>query len=178
LDAETDLEQWCKWAIAANVEPVVIAFVRFRTELLYAFDAQARTFPSPRTLHAVSQIVACNPSPAIELDLYKGAIGDGAAIEFASFLKLYRNLPSIDGILLEPKKSPVPKDDPASLFAVSCALARRATVENFKNCITYLDRLPEEYSVMCVKDAIARDSALTSTGEFTRWAIAHADVVF
>jgi len=178
LDAEVDLDDFCKWGVKANIDPVILAFVRFRTELLCKFDASAKNFPCPRSYEFLSQIVACNPSPAIELDLYKGAIGDGAAIEFASFLKLYRNLPSIDAILLDPKHAPCPKDDPASLFAVSCALARRAGVDNLKAVITYLDRLPEEYSVMCIKDAIARESTLASTGEFTKWAIAHADVVF
>ena len=178
LDAEADLDDFCKWGIRANIHPAILAFVRFRTNLLCEFNAADKNFPCPRSYEFLSQILGSNPSPAIELDLYKGTIGEGAAIEFASFIKLYRNLPSIDAILLDPKKSPVPKDDPASLFAVSCALARRATVDNFKACITYLDRLPDEYSVMSVKDAIARDSTLAATGEFTKWAIGKSDVVF
>jgi len=178
LDAEADLEDFCKWGIRANIHPAILAYVRFRPENLCKFDASAKNFPCPRSYEFLSQILASNPSPAIEVDLYKGTIGEGAAIEFASFIKLYRNLPSIDAILLEPKKTPVPVDDPASLFAVSCALARRATADNLKNVVTYLDRLPEEYSVLCIKDAIARESTLAGTATFTAWAIKHADVVF
>ncbi len=178
LECDADLEDFCKWAVKANIEPAVIAFLRFRPNLLHEFSRTEKAFPSPRSWEFVSKITQQSPGQAIEHELYKGTVGAGAATEYSAFIKLYRGLPSIDAILLDPKKSPVPENDPASLFAVSCALARRATAENFKNCITYLDRLPEEYSVMSVKDAIARDSALATTGEFTRWAIKHADVVF
>jgi ATPase family associated with various cellular activities (AAA) len=178
LDIEPDLEDWCHWAIKANVEPVVIAFVRFRPELLYKFDATERTFPCPRTLESLSKILASSPSPAIENELFDGTIGKGASVEFAAFMRLYRNLPSIDAILLNPKDAPVPKDDPASLFAVSCALGRRATVENLGRVIQYLDRLSDEYNVLAIKDAVAREQAITSTKEFCQWAIKHSDVVF
>jgi ATPase family associated with various cellular activities (AAA) len=177
LDFDPDLEDWTKWAIGANIEPVVIAFVRFRTELLYKFEAGERTFPCPRTHEAVSKIVARNPSPAIEHDLYRGAYGDGAAVEFSAFMTLYRELPSIDSILLDPKHAPLP-EKPASLFAVSCALGRRASVENFERIVQYLNRLPAEYAVMSVKDAVARDAGIASTPTFCKWAIKHSDVVF
>jgi hypothetical protein len=177
LDAEADLDQWCQWAIRADIQPVVIAFVRFRPELLYKFEAGERTFPCPRTHEAVSRMVACNPSPAIEHDLYRGAYGDGAAVEFSAFMQLYRELPSIDAILLDPKHAPVP-EKPASLFAVSCALGRRATVDNFDRVTQYLNRLSDEYNVMAVKDAVARDAGIAGTPVFTKWAIKHSDVVF
>lgn len=178
LDAEADLEDFCRWAIANNIEPVVIAFVRFRTELLCKFDATTRNFPCPRSHEFVSNIIKANPSPAIEHDLYRGAYGDGAAVEFSAFMRLYRGLPSIDAILLDPKKAPIPKDDPASLFAVACALGRRSTVDNFDRVTQYLNRLSDEYNVMAVKDAVARDAGIAGTPVFTKWAIKHSDVVF
>jgi hypothetical protein len=177
LDAESNLDDWCLWAIKNGIEPVVIAFVRFRPELLCKFDAGERTFPCPRTHEAVSKIVACKPSPAIEHDLYRGAYGDGAAVEFSAFLSLYRDLPEIDKIIAEPVKSPVP-DKPASLFAVACALGNRANAENFANIVQYLDRLSQEYAVMSVKDALLRDATIVNTPTFTKWSIKNADVVF
>jgi len=177
LDVEADLDDFCKYGIKANILPEILAFVRFRTELLCKFDAAEKNFPCPRSYEFLSQIVASNPSPAIEVDLYKGTIGEGAAIEFASFLRLYRGLPSIDAILLEPKKSPVPTE-PAELFAVACALGRRMTVDNMQAAVTYLDRLSDEYNVLAVKDAVAREQAIATTKTFTSWAIKHSDVVF
>ena len=44
LDFELDLEEWSRWAVAAGIRPEVIAFLRFRPELLSVFERDA---PSP-----------------------------------------------------------------------------------------------------------------------------------
>ena len=178
LDAETDLEDWCKWAVTHAIEPAVIAFLRFRPELLNQYDRTARAFPNPRSWEFVSQITAKQPSPNVELALFEGTIGHGAAIEYTAFLRLFKNIPSIDAILLNPATAPVPVNDAGSLWAIGAALSRRATPANFRRALTYLDRMPQEYSVMAVKDATARDASLCPTPEFVQWGIAHADVCF
>lgn len=174
LQAEVDVMQWSQWAVTANIEPVVIAFIRFRPELLHQYDPKQRAFPSPRSWEFVSRITASHPGNGIEHGLYIGAVGEGAATEYSAFVRLFRELPNIDAILLDPGKSKVP-DQPANLFAVSSALARRANDGNFGRVITYLDRLPQEYAVMCVKDAVTRDAKLQSTPEFIKWSTAHQE---
>lgn len=177
LECEPDIEDWSKWAIVAGIEPAVIAFLRFRPNLLHDFSATSKAFPSPRSWEFVSKITAQHPNPNIEHELFKGTVGDGAAVEYSAFLRLYRQIPSIDGILLNPDKADVPQDA-ASLFAIASALGRRAADSNIARVIRYLDRIPEEYSVMTIKDAVTRDKTLCATPEFTKWAITHSDVVF
>jgi hypothetical protein len=177
LDCEPDLDDWGKWAVSHGIEPAVIAFLRFRPELLHNFDRTKKAFPSPRSWEFVSRITGENPGKNVELAIFEGTVGHGAAIEYAAFLGLFRSLPSIDAILLNPDKAPVPKDA-ATLWAIAAGLARRASDQNFRRVITYLDRMPQEYAVLTVKDAVARDQGLTSTAEFTGWAVAHAEVVF
>jgi hypothetical protein len=178
LDLITSLDEWCKWAIKAGIEPAVIAFLRFRSELLHQYERNAKAFPSPRTWEFTSNITAKHPNKSVELAIFEGTIGHGAAVEYAAFLQLFRSLPSIDSILLNPDKANVPINDPASLWAIGAALARRASDQNFRRVLTYLDRMPQEYAVMTVKDAVGRDATLATTSEFTQWAIAHSDVVF
>jgi hypothetical protein len=177
LDCEPDLDDWCKWAVKNGIEPAVIAFLRFRPDLLHQFTRTDKAFPSPRSWEFVSRITGKQTNPDIEHALYCGTVGTGAAVEYSAFVRLYRSIPSIDGILLNPTTANVPQD-PASLYAVSAALARRASLQNFRRAITYLDRIPQEYAVMAVKDATARESSLCATGEFTSWCVAHSDVVF
>ena len=50
LDFEVDIQGWSEWAIQAAIRPEVIAFLRFRPELLSQFDRDANAFPSPRVL--------------------------------------------------------------------------------------------------------------------------------
>lgn len=177
LNMEPDLEDWCKWAVKAAIEPAVLGFVRFRSELLHQFSRTDRAFPTPRSWEFVSRITAKKPGNGIEHALYCGAIGEGAAVEYSAFLRLFRELPNIDAIILNPGTAPVP-DQPAAKFAVAAALARKASPGNFARILEYLARMPQEYSVYAVKDATRRDETLCATPEFTRWGIEHADVVF
>ncbi len=178
LDLEVSTDDWCQWAVAAGIEPVVIAFLRFRPELLHSFDAKARVSPNPRAWQFVSEIAAQNPDPRVEHALFAGCVGEATAVEFSGFRRLYKDLPQIDAILLEPKKTAVPTA-PATLYAIAAALSRRASDVNFGRILTYLERMPVEYNVLAVKMAVGRaNGRLTSTPEFTRWAVAHADVTF
>jgi hypothetical protein len=177
LEMEPDVDDWCRWAVRSNIEPAVIAFIRWRPELLHKFSRTDRAFPTPRSWEFVSQITAQKPGKDLEESLYSGAVGGDASTEYISFLRLFRNLPNIDAILLNPASAPVPSE-PSTLFAISSALARRASVTNFGRVLTYMDRLPQEYGVYCVQDAVRRDGALASTPEFTRWSVNNAAVAF
>ena len=42
LDFEVDVQEWCEWAIKTGIRPEVIAFIRFRPELLSALDRVMR----------------------------------------------------------------------------------------------------------------------------------------
>lgn len=175
IDMEPDLDDWCKWAVSAGVHPLTIAFMRFRPDLLDHYDRKQRVNPSPRAWHHVSDITHLSPGNGIEHSLYAGKVGEGPAVEYSAFLRLFRELPSLDSILLDPSRAPIPTA-PGTLFAVASALASRASVSNIGRVITYLDRLPQEYGIFGIQDATRRDSTLTATPEYTQWAIAHSDV--
>ncbi len=177
LQMDVDLEDWSRWAIGANIEPAVIAFLRFRPELLHQFSRTERAFPTPRSWEFVSRITGKKPGNGIEHALYCGAVGDGAAVEYSAFLRLFRELPNIDAILLNPSTAALPTQ-PATMFAVASALARRASVTNFGRVLQYTARLPQEYAIYAVKDAVRRDPTLSACPEFTSWAITNSDVVF
>lgn len=176
LEFEVDLQDWSEWAIEAGIRPEVIAFLRFRQELLSAFDRDANAFPSPRSWEFVSRILDATPDQSVEHELFAGAVGSGAATEFSAFLKTFRELPNIDAILLNPLKEPVP-ENAAAQYAVASALAHRATDSNFDRICTYLSRMPIEFSVLCVRDASLRQPAVQHTPAFTKWATTHHHVL-
>jgi MoxR-like ATPase len=176
LDFELDLEEWSRWAVAAGIRPEVIAFLRFRPELLSAFERDAHAFPSPRSWEFVSRLLGCTASRNVEHELFAGAVGAGAATEFSAFLATFRELPNVDAILLNPTSEPVP-ESAAAQYAVSSALARSATDLNFDRICAYLERLPVEFQVLCVRDASLRAPEVRHTPAYTRWAIAHHDAL-
>jgi hypothetical protein len=102
-------------------------------------------------------------------------VGEAAAAEFKGFLEVYRDLPKLTDIYTDPQNARVPLE-PSAQYAVSAALARNATAQNFANIVSYLDRMPVEFSVMAVTDAVRRDVTLKSAPGFTTWAVANQHI--
>ena len=176
-ELETHLDDWRGWAIDNNVQPVVISFIGFRTALLHDFDPQRDVNPSPRAwVEGVSDMIGVVP-PEAEFETFKGAVGEGCAAEFTGFLKIERKLPNPDTIIQSPMSVAVP-DDPATCYALTGALGERATVDNFGNIVKFAERMSPEFSVLCVSYASRKNPDLASHEAFTKWAIAHQDVLF
>lgn len=169
LTLEASLDDWTQWALSNDVKPEVIAFIRFRPDLLTAYDANKEASPTPRAwVDGVSDCLGTIDS-ADEFESFKGDVGEGSAAEFLGFLKIFRNLPSPDSILLDPKKSKVPTD-PATLYALCGALAHKSTTGNFDRALTYIRRLPPEFSVLFIRDATGRNQDLLTTKTYIDWA--------
>jgi len=107
---------------------------------------------------------------AIEHEVIAGAVGTGAATEFPAFLRMFRELPNIDAILLNPTQEPVP-ENAAAQYAVASGLARCASGTNFDRICLYLNRLPTEFRVLCVRDATLRAPGIRCTAGYTKWAV-------
>lgn len=177
LELETHLDDSTTWAIDRGVKPEVVSFWRFRPNLLHDFDPQRDSNPTPRSwVEGVSDVLGIVP-PEAEYECFKGAIGEGAAAEFTGYLRIWRKLPNPDAILLNPTTADVPSD-PATLYALAGSLANRATETNFDRVCEYVERMPKEFSVLTISYACRRDPALANTQAFTKWSIAHQDVLF
>jgi len=177
IELETHLDDWCSYAIDNGVKPEVVSFIRFRPNLLHDFDPQRDQNPTPRSwIEGVSDVLG-TVSPDAEYECFKGAIGEGAAAEFVGFMKIFRKLPNPDNIIMNPTTADVPSD-PATLYALSGAIAERATENNFERVATYAERMPPEFSVLSISYAARKKPELASTQAFTNWAINHQDVLF
>jgi len=188
LNLDADLEDWCKWAVRAKVRPEVIAFLRFKPALLQDGDAtsDANAWPTPRSWEMASNVLngfsyrqkngLLSGANEIEVQLLEGTIGPAAATEFVAFLRLFRQLPSIHEILLNPETAPLP-NEPSAQIAIATALGRAMTDHSLANGIKYLDRMPTEMRVLAMRDASARDRAITFTPEFIRFGVEHAEVI-
>jgi hypothetical protein len=177
FELETDLNDSTKWMLDHDVKPEVVSFLRFRPGLLHDCDPQRDANPTPRSwVEGVSAVLGVVPAEA-EYESFKGAVGEGAAAEFVGFMRIFRKLPNPDAILMNPLTADVPSD-PATLYALSGALAHRATDGNFERVCQYSERMPAEFSVLTISTAVRKNTDLTSTQAFTKWAIEHQDVLF
>jgi len=188
LDLEPDLDDWSKWAIKAHVRPEIIAFLRFKPELLHAADvtSDANAWPTPRSWEMASRVLAgvakrtgarlLSGTSEFEAQLLDGTIGQAAASELVAFLRLFRELPSIDEILLNPTAANVPQE-PSAQIAIATALGRVLSDTSVGRGITYLERMPTEMRVMAMRDAAVRDTAITHTPEFVRFGVEYREVI-
>jgi hypothetical protein len=177
IDFDTHLDDWTTWAIDHGVKPEVVAFIRFRPNLLHDFDAQRDQNATPRSwVEGVSDVLGTVPSEA-EYECFKGAVGEGAAAEFMGFVKIFRTLPNPDAILLNPTTADVPKD-PATLYALSGALADRASVANMERVCSYAERMGGDFSVLTISYAARKKPELANTQAFTNWTLKHQDILF
>jgi len=174
---ETHLDDWTQWAIDHNVKPEVVSFIRFRPALLHDFDPQRDQNATPRSwVEGVSDALGLVPAEA-EFETFKGAVGERGAAEFVGFVRIYRKLPNPDAVLMNPTTADVPSD-PATLYALSGAIAERSTEGNFERVCTYAERMPADFSVLTVSYAARKKPELANTQAFTKWAMKHQDVLF
>ncbi len=187
LELDPDPEDWSRWAVKAGVRPEIIAFLRFKPELLHSADAasDANAWPTPRSWEMASRVLSAiakqrhtallTGTNEFETQLLDGTVGTAAASEFVGFLRLFRQLPSIDEILLNPATARLPQE-PSAQIAIATALGRVVTDTSIGRVLTYLDRMPAEMCVMSMRDAAARDTAITQTPEFIRFGVNHREV--
>ena len=84
---------------------------------------------------------------------------------------MYRELPSIDAILLDPDAQDIPTS-PAVLYAVVTGLARKANEQNYGRVARYAERLADdahgEFAALLLRDVSRQFPELNNTPEFVR----------
>ena len=189
FDIEPCLEDWVAWAHAHGIDDRVIAFLRFRPELLFDFDPARNpvAFPSPRSWEYAHRALAkFADTPALLLDALQACVGAAAGVELKAFLDHMRDLPDIDAIL-RGDATQVPAGIDLQ-YGVAQALVRRALEPResgqaervFANILRYARAFPQrELGVMLVTDmhrSIGRP--LYAVPEFKEWAQSVTDLLF
>jgi hypothetical protein len=175
FDFQENIDDWTEWALDNDMDPVLIQFLRFRPGLLSDFDANRFANPTPRAWERVNLIPASLDS-GLFFDNVSGEVGEGAAAEYTGFRRIYMSLPDVDSILLDPAGADVPQD-PATLYALTGALARKSTKDNFDRVSKYLSRMSPEFNVMATKDAIKLQPTIKHSRAFIEWASKNAEVL-
>lgn len=178
LTFEPDLEDWLAWAEKNTIDSRLRAFLRFRPKLLHAFDPKKneKAFPSPRSWEFVSRILSASPEEEVLYALLCGTVGEGAAAECLSFLRMIDELPDADAVLANPAEIPLP-EEPAVVYAMCESVARKANTETMPRITMLATRLPVEFGVLLMRDAAAKDPTIVETEAFQGWACANSDVL-
>ena len=180
FDLEPDLDDWIAWAHGLGIDARLIAFLRFRPELLFDLDAAraSHAFPSPRSwefAHRALQKFGADPD--LLADALSGCVGAAAALACKTFIEHIGVLPDVAAIAAG-REAEVP--GPIDLqYAVAAALVRHVArldsaerTRAIEYVLRYARRFPQrELGVMLVVDLQGVVGApLYEQAEFTHWA--------
>lgn len=173
VELEPDLNDWIVWALQHNIPSVLIAFMRFRPNLLFDFTPtpDITNSPSPRTVANVGKLLLMNLPSDIEFEAISGVAGEALAIELQGFLQIFRSIPNIDLIFTCPDHVQVPSPhDVGTIFALCGAIASKVTDQNFDNIVKYAMRLPAEFQMMLIQDCRTKCLDVVNTTAYINWA--------
>ena len=175
LDIETSLDDWCEWAMDNGVPAIGVAFLRLRPDLLNDFDPSRRSNPTQRSW---TKLLTQLPDD-LPRDLYlmaaEGKVGEGAAAEWVAARDMMHKMPSVDAIRLKPEAMEIP-DEPSVKYAVATSMSMSTTPDLFSRDMKYISRMPKEFQMVYVTDALRLHVDLSQTKDFIDWAIKNKDI--
>jgi len=133
MEVDLDIEEWAKWyGRHSNLNPVVPAYLRWRTDKLSMFpkDADALgAFATPRSWAKLGAQYHVAQQADCLFDVASGLVGQGVATEFTAFVKVRANLVDPEKVLDDPEKAlpdPATLNSPDKLVAMSSSLGEIA----------------------------------------------------
>lgn len=177
LQIKTDLITWVSWAIRNDIDYRIIAFLRFKPELLHKFDPNHNdvTFPCPRTWAFLSKIISKWAHIGnSKLPLLTGTVSEGAGIEFKAFTDIFESLPTTNQLLSNPESVHIP-DDPSIKYAFTALVANIATADNLDDLVKFVSRLPLEFQVITMQAISQKSGELIAHPLIQDWMIDNAN---
>lgn len=176
LEFEADATDWISWAHGAGLNPMVIAFIAFRPELLHKFSPKEKANPTPRSWEFTSTILSAQGTDSCLTEIVEGTVGAPAATEFMSFVRVFREMPDYETIKKRPEGTKIPESVSAR-YAVATMLARMARREDMAQVMKYVARMEEEFQILTVNDMTKHQPRLAETPSYIAWASKHKDAL-
>jgi hypothetical protein len=183
-EIEPHLDDWVAWAHGAGIDARVVAFLRFRPDLLFEFNSAHNpvAFPSPRSWEYAHRALAkFGAAPELLLDAVQACVGRAAGVEFKAYVDNMNRLPDVDAIL-QGTSAEVPRG-----IDLQYALVRRAVQVRelphaslvYGRILDYARGFPQrEMGVMLVTDLHRSiGKPLIGVPEFAEWAASITDLM-
>jgi len=173
FELEVSVEDWRSWAYGAGMDARIIAYITYKNEHLFTFDAkkQQKSFATPRSWEYVHNILESGIEASLLLDVIAGAVGREVAVSFLSFIKVMERLPDIAAIT-----SGAVREYPSEidvLYALSSGVVshylQNPDDEKLKNILTYTLGLQGEFAVLIVQDLQREGVKMEHLAAFKKW---------
>ncbi|MCK4820128.1 hypothetical protein KA005_30465, partial [bacterium] len=120
-------------------------------------------------------------------ELYQGAAGEGFAVEFLAFAKIFRKLVSPKKVIQDPDGFAIPKE-PDVLYALCGAVANLSNEDSMKSIVRFAERLADkgefedgmarsEFAVLLIRDSCNHNGECRNTRDYIEWQSKNQDIV-
>lgn len=180
MELVTDAKEWVEWAAKAGIDHRITSYINFKPSSLYTFtpDHTDKTYASPRTWEFADRLLkVTNLEDKQFLPLLAGTLSEGVAREFLGFCKIHQTLPKLETILASPETVAVP-EEPSILFALTGSLSHNASTDNFSQMMQYIQRMPVEFQVVCIRETVHRNKTMLAHQALQKWITKNATELF
>lgn len=173
FEMSVNVDDWREWAYKNGVDSRIIAYISYKNEDLFSFDAhsESKSFATPRSWEFVDNILKSGVDDELLLECLSGAIGREIAVSFLSFCKVIARLPNIKAIL--DGSNFTYSDEVDVLFALSSGLVsaylQDKDEQKLQNIIEYSLNLKGEFAIKIVQDLSRAGVMLEHLEVFKKW---------
>ena len=171
LELVVDPNEWVNWAAEAQIDPRITSYINFKPGQLYTFspDHTDKTYAAPRTWEFADRVLkVVDVGDADCMPMLAGTISEGVAREFMGFCRIFKDLPSIQAIINSPNAITVPSE-PSVLYAITGAISHNVTMDNFGSLMKFIERMPLEFQVVCLRETTHRNRAMIGHPLVQKW---------
>lgn len=184
--------EWIEdYAIPRGLNPIVIGTVMEFPQMLQSCEecedpsnnpyinhpkSPRTAFVTHRSMEKASEVLNATGgfSDNVRIHALMGLIGEAAAMDMMTMVRLDQDLPTWERIMADPVNATVPKSGVASCMIVAKA-AMRLDKDTFGAWMTYLDRLPKETQALFARTIMRGDKKQIAATfrPFAEWATAN-----
>lgn len=151
LEIEPDVDSFTEWGIKNGVSHQVIAFLRYKPQLLHRMD-ESLAWPSPRSWVVAGNLHRLGINPEV-------AVGRGAAQEFTAFVAMEKQLPNLEAIVAGRYQGELPSRPDVLFAAVSGLGVLVKNAQQLEACVSLLSKVGDDWAMLLVGDVVGRIQA-------------------
>jgi hypothetical protein len=184
VNVTDDIDSLEDWMLYNNVHPATIVFAKEHVEIVFPEKPPEKQGPfcTPRSLTMADsylQSIARNneiPTDNDTVEEISGMIGQAAAVQYFTTLRLHHEMPKFEEIVKNPKGVKFPAKPDAQML-VCYNLAHKVTEDTCEPVITFIERMPKEFAVTFATAACKKNHALVRTPAFDKWTLQNSSLM-
>lgn len=176
FQTKVDAANWLTWA-GKHIDYRIVGFIGFRPSLIVgSLDHEDFTFPCPRTWTFLSKMINGVEDITFIKNLASATIGEGTAMEFVSFLQVYKTLPSWEDIITKPEQVKVPTEMSIA-FALASLIGARVDANTLPAVLTFAHRMDTEVQIVMLKLILGKNPELQTHQSVLNWVKANSSLI-